>query len=116
MKAADFAAALVELWPQMWRYAYFLCRNRNEAEDLRAETACRALEKSQQYDPDRAPLASFVGAIMRNCFITQYSRRKLWKEISDNLRASLPTSSPPHQAVEVDQATIEAARRPWPPG
>lgn len=36
MKAADFAAALVELWPQMWRYAYFLCRNRNEAEDLRA--------------------------------------------------------------------------------
>lgn len=111
MTRADFAAALVELWPFMWRYAFHLCRNREEAADLRAETACRALERAAQYDPNRAPLISFVGAIMRSYYITQYNRRALWMEISDNLKRCSPSCYQADQAAKIDIDTIEAARR-----
>ncbi len=59
---------LVELIPQLRRYARFLARDVMQADDLVQECLVRALGAQSAYDPSRS-LKSWTFAIMHNLFI-----------------------------------------------
>jgi RNA polymerase sigma-70 factor, ECF subfamily len=59
---------LVELIPQLRRYARFLARDVLHADDLVQECLVRALSAQSVYDPSRS-LKSWTFAIMHNLFI-----------------------------------------------
>lgn len=56
---------------QAWRY----CTDRNDADDLAADTIYKILSRGRSFDPRRA-FKPWALSIMANTFITQYNRKK----------------------------------------
>ena len=80
-------AEIIALMPFLLRYARHLCHDGEEAADLRSETLCRALENIDRYDPAKN-VKSWLVAIMLNCFITAYNRRRLTFTYRNRLKAN----------------------------
>ncbi|AEM40612.1 RNA polymerase subunit sigma [Ketogulonicigenium vulgare] len=65
---------IVSLGPDMRKFAIYLCRNSNDADDLVQETALKAISKSDQYQPN-TNLRAWLYTIMRNNFYTSCYKR-----------------------------------------
>lgn len=83
----DFKKELVNVQDDLFRFAYKLTANREEANDLLQETSLKALDNEDKYMPD----TNFIGwvyTIMRNSFINNYrkkSREQTFVDQTDNL-------------------------------
>ena len=104
----EYGKQLATLSPMLLNYAFKFCRNADNAADLCSETICRVLEHIDQYDPAKSALASFCYATMRNVFITDYNRRKLWADFAVNYRPPTITDS---DGITHDYAVIRSECR-----
>jgi len=83
---------LVELIPQLRRYARFLARDVMQADDLVQECLVRTLDAQSVYDPSRS-LKSWTFAIMHNLFIDgkrSRNRTSVVEELSED--TTVPTA------------------------
>ena len=71
MKTAELVAVHLD-WLRCTAYA--MCRDRDMAEDLASETACKCLYASRLYDSDR-DFKPWAKVVMRNTWLTQERRR-----------------------------------------
>ena len=68
---------IAELYPMLLSLSRKYCRNREDAEDLRAETICKMIEHLENFDPSRAvPLRAFICIILKNTFITWLKKQR----------------------------------------
>jgi RNA polymerase sigma factor (sigma-70 family) len=90
---------LVQLAPQVRRYAYALTRNPADADDLLQATLERVLSKSV---PEGAELAKWTYTVCRNVWIDEIRSRKVRREAVPELAA--------HPASEASTEDTVAAR------
>jgi RNA polymerase sigma factor (sigma-70 family) len=76
---------LVELSPQVRRYAYALSRNPADADDLLQTTLERVLSKPM---PEDAELAKWTYRVCRNIWIDEIRSRKVRREAAPEIEAS----------------------------
>ncbi|MEM7222560.1 MAG: RNA polymerase sigma factor [Pseudomonadota bacterium] len=78
----DIKAEIAALVPRLRRFAYAICGNREEGDDL-VQTAClKALSRLDQYKPG-TKLDSWMFRIVQNAFIDSRRRRKPLSEVPD---------------------------------
>lgn len=66
---------IAELYPILIPISFKYCRNREDAEDLRAETICKTIEYLDKFDPSRGiPLRAFICIILKNTFISRIKK------------------------------------------
>ena len=76
MTANDFKQEVALLYPWLLSKAFYLCRNKADAEDLTMEVICRMLENSHRFDTD-LPIKPWAIVILNNTFCTCYNRKHL---------------------------------------
>ena len=65
---------LVALTNELRRFAFKLCKNRDDAENLLHTTVLRALEKRHMFEAG-TDLFGWTSKMMFNLFVTQYRRK-----------------------------------------
>jgi RNA polymerase sigma-70 factor (ECF subfamily) len=97
------AAAFSEIYDRyvslVYHYAYILLGNRNEAENLTAETFLHALQATEQYRGTERPVSSWLLIIARDLGLSQLRRTRRTK---DAFR--LPPTSTPGNPSEAESA------------
>jgi RNA polymerase sigma-70 factor, ECF subfamily len=76
----DLPGMIVKIMPALFRFAMRLSRNKDRASDLVQETAVRALEHLDSFDPD-TNLSAWLFVILRNRYFQE--QKKLAREVSD---------------------------------
>ena len=90
--------AMVHL-DHLYRVAFYLAKDRSDAEDLVQETFVRALAANEQFDP-ATNMKAWLTKILRNFFFDHYRQRKRWVSAEDLTRPpsedweSLPADNP----------------------
>lgn len=74
MKTNNFEKEIIELEPNLHRYAYSLTSNREDANDLLQETYFKALNNKEKFSED-TNIKAWVYTIMKNTFINDYRRK-----------------------------------------
>ena len=69
----------------LYRVAFHLAKDPDEAEDLVQETCARALGSYQQFAPG-THLKAWLTKILHNLFFDHYHRRKRWVSVEDKTR------------------------------
>lgn len=69
----DFKQKVAQLYPWLLSKALYLCRNKEDAEDLTMSVICRILENAHRFDTD-LPLKPWAITILNNTFCTWYNR------------------------------------------
>ena len=69
-----FATEILCLEPNLFRYAYSLTLNSDDAKDLVQETYYKALNNQEKFD-NQTNLKAWLYTIMKNTFINDYRRR-----------------------------------------
>lgn len=109
---ATLTRELIALIPALDNYAKRLCKDRDEAADLKGETLCRALEHLSQFDPSRNSLfRSYCFAIMYNLHCTQFNKGQTLERIKERLTWGMEASTDPTQYTDIDRKTIGAMMR-----
>ena len=94
--SVDFKRDLVSVQDELFRFAFKLTANREEANDLLQETSLKALDNEDKYAPD-TNFKGWMYTIMRNIFINNYRkvvREQTYVDQTDNLyHLSLPQDS-----------------------
>ena len=92
----DFKRDLVSVQDELFRFAFKLTANREEANDLLQETSLKALDNEDKYAPD-TNFKGWMYTIMRNIFINNYRkvvREQTYVDQTDNLyHLNLPQDS-----------------------
>lgn len=92
----NFRKDLVNVQDELFRFAFKLTANREEANDLLQETTLKALDNEEKYVPD-TNFKGWMYTIMRNIFINNYRkvvREQTYVDQTDNLYyLSLPQDS-----------------------
>ena len=92
----DFKKDLVSVQDELFRFAFKLTANREEANDLLQETSLKALDNEDKYAPD-TNFKGWMYTIMRNIFINNYRkvvREQTYVDQTDNLyHLNLPQDS-----------------------
>jgi len=92
----DFKKDLVSVQDELFRFAFKLTSNREEANDLLQETSLKALDNEDKYAPD-TNFKGWMYTIMRNIFINNYRkvvREQTYVDQTDNLyHLNLPQDS-----------------------
>lgn len=92
----DFKRDLISVQDELFRFAFKLTANREEANDLLQETSLKALDNEDKYAPD-TNFKGWMYTIMRNIFINNYRkvvREQTYVDQTDNLyHLSLPQDS-----------------------
>ncbi|EJW94490.1 RNA polymerase, sigma-24 subunit, ECF subfamily [gut metagenome] len=87
MKTVDFTQHLLGLQPELFRFAFKLTADREEANDLLQETSLKALDNEEKFAPD-TNFKGWMYTIMRNIFINNYRkivRDQTFVDQTDNL-------------------------------
>ena len=87
MKSLSFRKDLVGVQEELFRFAYKLTTDREEANDLLQETSLKALDNEDKYMPD-TNFKGWMYTIMRNIFINNYRkvvRDQTFIDRTDNL-------------------------------
>ena len=90
----------------VYGYLLSLCGDPTQAEELTADTFCRAVEKVDTYDARFKP-STWLCTIGRNLFLNECRRRK---KLSD-LEAAEYMAAPSAEAVVMEKATLEEVWR-----
>ena len=77
MKTVDFTQHLLNVQSELFRFAFKLTADREEANDLLQETSLKALDNEEKFTPD-TNFKGWMYTIMRNIFINNY--RKIVRE------------------------------------
>ncbi|MCD7900648.1 MAG: RNA polymerase sigma factor [Bacteroides sp.] len=92
----SFEKNLVAMQDELYRFAYKLTSNSNEADDLLQETSLKALDNEDKYTPG-TNFKGWMYTIMRNIFINNYRkvvREQTYVDQTDNLyHLNLPQDS-----------------------
>ena len=78
MKTVDFTQHLLNVQSELFRFAFKLTADREEANDLLQETSLKALDNEEKFTPD-TNFKGWMYTIMRNIFINNY--RKSLREV-----------------------------------
>ena len=93
MKTVDFTQHLLSIQTELFRFAFKLTADREEANDLLQETSLKALDNEEKFTPD-TNFKGWMYTIMRNIFINNYRkvvRDQTFVDTTDNLyHLSLP--------------------------
>lgn len=73
MSTAEFTTALIELEPNLERFAYSLTSNPEDARDLLQETYLKALTYRDKFE-DNTNIKAWTFTIMKNTFINNYRK------------------------------------------
>ncbi len=73
MSTAEFNTALIELEPNLERFAYSLTANPEDARDLLQETYLKALTYREKFEDD-TNIKAWTFTIMKNTFINNYRK------------------------------------------
>ena len=87
MKTVDFTQHLLNVQSELFRFAFKLTADREEANDLLQETSLKALDNEDKYTPD-TNFKGWIYTIMRNIFINNYRkvvRDQTFVDQTDNL-------------------------------
>lgn len=87
MKNRNFKKELIGAQEDLFRFAYKLTADREEANDLLQETSLKALDNEEKYTPD-TNFKGWIYTIMRNIFINNYRkvvRDQTFLDNTDNL-------------------------------
>lgn len=87
MKNLSFRKDLIGVQDELFRFAYKLTSNHEEANDLLQETSLKALDNEDKYTPD-TNFKGWMYTIMRNIFINNYRkvmRDQTFVDQTDNL-------------------------------
>lgn len=85
MTALEFSSSLLEMTPNLERFALSLTSDRNKAPDLVQDTVMTALVSRDKF-VEFTNLRAWVFTIMRNTFINNYRRRVKENNIFDKSR------------------------------
>lgn len=102
----SFDRELLASLPALRRYALFLERDRQRADDLAQETVCRALERHAVYRID-TNMGAWLGTIARNLRFTRLRRESTWNgKIAVQYEGHLsgPRSGGQEECVELREA------------
>ena len=96
MKTVDFTQHLLSIQNELFRFAFKLTADREEANDLLQETSLKALDNEEKFTPD-TNFKGWIYTIMRNIFINNYRktvRDQTFVDQTDNLfHLNLPQDS-----------------------
>lgn len=96
MKTVDFTQHLLSIQTELFRFAFKLTVDREEANDLLQETSLKALDNEEKFTPD-TNFKGWMYTIMRNIFINNYRktvRDQTFVDQTDNLfHLNLPQDS-----------------------
>lgn len=96
MKTVDFTQHLLSIQTELFRFAFKLTDDREEANDLLQETSLKALDNEEKFTPD-TNFKGWMYTIMRNIFINNYRktvRDQTFVDQTDNLfHLNLPQDS-----------------------
>ena len=87
MKTVDFTQHLLNVQSELFRFAFKLTADREEANDLLQETSLKALDNEEKFTPD-TNFKGWMYTIMRNIFINNYRkvvRDQTFVDRTDNL-------------------------------
>ena len=87
MKTVDFTQHLLNVQSELFRFAFKLTADREEANDLLQETSLKALDNEEKFTPD-TNFKGWMYTIMRNIFINNYRkvvRDQTFVDQTDNL-------------------------------
>ena len=87
MKTVDFTQHLLNVQSELFRFAFKLTADREEANDLLQETSLKALDNEEKFTPD-TNFKGWMYTIMRNIFINNYRkvvRDQTFVDHTDNL-------------------------------
>lgn len=87
MKTANFTQHLLNVQPELLRFAFKLTADREEANDLLQETSLKALDNEEKFIPN-TNFKGWMYTIMRNIFINSYrrtTREQTFVDQTDNL-------------------------------
>ena len=73
MKTVDFTQHLLNVQSELFRFAFKLTADREEANDLLQETSLKALDNEEKFTPD-TNFKGWMYTIMRNIFINNYRK------------------------------------------
>ncbi len=73
MKTLDFTQHLLNLQPELFRFAFKLTADREDANDLVQETSLKALDNEEKFAPE-TNFKGWMYTIMRNVFINNYRK------------------------------------------
>lgn len=93
---ADYTQHLLSIQTELFRFAFKLTADREEANDLLQETSLKALDNEEKFTPD-TNFKGWMYTIMRNIFINNYRktvRDQTFVDQTDNLfHLNLPQDS-----------------------
>lgn len=93
--AGDFDDQLEDALPDLWKFAFSLTRNRDDADDLLQDAVLRAIRKRYLHLPGR-PVKPWVAKILLNCFRNAKRRMPLvplgGADMAENLAAGGATA------------------------
>ena len=87
MKTVDFTQHLLSIQTELFRFAFKLTADREEANDLLQETSLKALDNEEKFTPD-TNFKGWMYTIMRNLIINNYRkavRDQSYVDQTDNL-------------------------------
>jgi len=94
----EFSKQLIELEPNLMRFAYKLTMNREDAHDLVQETLCKALSNNDKFQSE-TNLKSWAFTIMKNTFINNYRRKVRANTIIDQTKDLYYLSKPQDSGI-----------------
>lgn len=102
-RGRDFEAAVRAHSSDLFRYAFWLCRDRGRADDIVQESFARVW-KSWDHLKDRAALKSWLFSIVRNEHLRGFERKSLDMDDRDVEELDLPVDHKMEAALDVRRA------------
>jgi RNA polymerase sigma-70 factor (ECF subfamily) len=101
----QFGAEIMEHLDHLYRIAFYLANNEDDARDCVQETCARALASFKQFTPG-THLRAWLSRILYNFFIDAYARNKRAKSAGDPVEPEEPAVNP-WERLESDQPAPE---------
>jgi len=108
----DWRDQLIALIPTLRAFAWSICRNEADADDLVQDTLIKAWRHGDQFAPG-TNLRAWLCTILRNTYYTAIVRRRREVQDEDGKQAAALTS-PPNQEWTLAMRSLEAALQQLP--
>lgn len=106
MKTVNFSQDLVSLQSELFRFAYKLTLNVDDANDLLQETSLKALDNKEKYSAD-TNFKGWIFTIMRNIFINNYRKVVRDQTFVDQTENQYHLNSPADSGYESTESEFD---------